>query len=321
MKADLIMKCKLLPVSGIALVALLSSGTVLAEDVPGFQGVLGHMRLPQFLHDALRLAAWLLPLALVFMPLEHFFARRPSRLRDNAILQNLSFYFINGLVPGLVLAVPLSLVAYGASLALPEQVHISVASWTLWTRVAIGLVVNEVGTYWGHRMTHAVPFLWRFHSIHHSPERMYFLTSTFAHPIDKIVLRVCGLAPVYLLGIASPFTPDGRAVSAMLLLVLYLWGFFIHSNLKWRFGSLEWIFATPGFHHWHHTRTDHRDRNFSPMLPAVDWLFGTLYLPDKRWPTEYGIEVAMPNTLGGRLLHPFRGLALLNSLPRRPNIG
>jgi sterol desaturase/sphingolipid hydroxylase (fatty acid hydroxylase superfamily) len=321
MKANLIMKCKSLPVSVIALLALTSFSPLLAQDIPDMQGVLGHLSLQQVLRDALRLAAWLAPLALVFIPMEHFFAQRKGSFKNDAVLQNLSFYFINGLVPGLFLAVPLALVAYGSSLALPEHVPKSLAGWPVWMRVAIGLVVNEIGTYWGHRMMHSIPFLWRFHSIHHSPERLYFLTSTFAHPIDKIVLRVCGLAPVYLFGIASPFTPDGRAVSAMLLLVVYLWGFFIHSNLKWRFGPLEWIVATPGFHHWHHTKTDHRDRNFSPMLPAVDWMFGTFYLPERQWPAKYGIEEAMPSTLGGRLLHPFRELALFNSLARRPHIG
>ena len=58
-----------------------------------------------------------------------------------------------------------------------------------------------------------------------------------------------------------------------------IWGFFIHPNVGWRFGWLEWIVSTPHFHHRHYTQEDHIDRNYASMLSIMDVLFGTRYLP------------------------------------------
>ena len=156
----------------------------------------------------------------------------------------------------------------------------AVAAWPLWQRILAGLVVGEVGFYWGHRWTHEIPFLWRFHAVHHSAEHVYFLISSRAHPIDNVFTRLCGLMPAYILGVASPLTPTGSLVPVLIVLVATVWGFFIHSNVRWRLGPLEWLISTPAFHHWHHTLREPRDRNYASMLPCMDWIFGTYYLPE-----------------------------------------
>lgn len=138
------------------------------------------------------------------------------------------------------------------------------------------------------------------------------MISSRAHPIDNVFIRLCGLIPAYILGVASPLSPTGSLVPVLIVLVATMWGFFIHSNLRWRLGPLEWLIATPGFHHWHHTLREPRDRNYASMLPWMDWLFGTLYLP-KHWPSAYGIEAKLPSSLGGQLLYPL--------LPQPPEPG
>jgi sterol desaturase/sphingolipid hydroxylase (fatty acid hydroxylase superfamily) len=206
-------------------------------------------------------------LSLIFVPLERLFAVRPQKFFRKALAQDVGYYFISGLVPSLLLAFPLSIAAVGAHALVPYRMQVAVAAWPLWQRILAGLVVGEIGFYWGHRWTHEIPFLWRFHSIHHSAEHVYFLTSARAHPIDNVFIRLCGLIPAYILGVASPLTPTGSLVPVLIVLVATMWGFFIHSNLRWRLGPLEWLIATPGFHHWHHTLRDHRDRNHASMLP------------------------------------------------------
>ena len=240
---------------------------------------LDQQHLLAFLMSVARLCAWLLLLALIFLPLERLFALHPQKFFRKALAQDLGYYFISGLVPGLLLAFPMSLVAFGAHSLIPDHLQAAVAAWPLWQRILAGLVVGEIGFYWGHRWTHEIPFLWRFHSIHHSAEQIYFLISSRAHPIDNVFIRLCGLAPVYILGIATPLTPAGGAVSALLVLVMTMWGFLIHANVRWRLGPLEWVIATPAFHHWHHTLGKQRDCNYAPMLPWIDRIFGTYYLP------------------------------------------
>lgn len=257
-----------------------------------------------FMLNVARLCAWLVLLSLVFVPLERLFELHPHKFFRKELLQDLGFFFISGLVPGLLLGLPLSLVAYVAHALVPLGLQNAVASWHLWQRVLLGLVVGEVGFYWGHRWTHEIPFLWRYHAVHHSAEDLYFLISSRAHPIDSVFTRLCGLIPAYILGVASPLTPNGSLVPVLTIIIATTWGFFIHSNLRWRLGPFEWLIATPAFHHWHHTVREPLDRNYASMLPWMDWIFGTFYLP-KEWPTAYGVEPKLPASLGGQLLHPF----------------
>jgi sterol desaturase/sphingolipid hydroxylase (fatty acid hydroxylase superfamily) len=41
------------------------------------------------------------------------------------------------------------------------------------------------------------------------------------------------------------------------------------------------------------------------MLPWMDRLFGTWYLPRGQWPAGYGIDTKLPDSLGMQLLYPF----------------
>ena len=268
--------------------------------------LLDSQHLHSFEMSVLRLAAWLVLLVLIFLPLEHLLAVRPKRFFVRSLVADLAYYFVNGLVPSLLLAVPLALVAVAARALVPYSFQVMVAGWPLWLRVVIGFFIGEVGFYWGHRWAHQIPFLWRFHSIHHSAEHIYFLVSARAHPIDNAFIRLCGLIPAYIFGVASPLTPSGSLIPVMIVLVATTWGFFIHSNLRLRLGPLEWLVATPGFHHWHHTLGERRDANFASMLPCVDKLFGTLYLPRERWPESYGIDEKLPSSWWGQLAYPFR---------------
>ena len=172
-------------------------------------------------------------------------------------------------------------------------------------RLAGALVAGELGFCWGHRWTHEIPFLWRFHSIHHSAEEVDWLVNTKAHPSDIVFVRLSGFVPMYALGLAQPMV--GKPVGVVPLLVMLIWhamGFFIHSNLRWRFGWLGFLVSTRAFHHWHHTNDEHVNKNYASMLPWMDKLFGTWYMPNKLWPTKYGIDAILPSSIAGQLLYP-----------------
>lgn len=165
-------------------------------------------------------------------------------------------------------------------------------------------MVGEIGFYWGHRWSHEVPLLWRFHSVHHSAKDIDFLVNTRAHPVDIIFSRLCGFTLLYALGLASPVGKDAGVVPLLVVIVGMIWGFFIHANLRWRLGPIEHLITTPAFHHWHHTLADHKDRNYASMLHWLDRIFGAFYLPRRDWPARYGIDAPMPPNLGGQLLEP-----------------
>jgi sterol desaturase/sphingolipid hydroxylase (fatty acid hydroxylase superfamily) len=264
---------------------------------------LDHLHLFAFLINVTRQFVWLTLLIMIFVPLEWAFAVHPRKFLSKSLLQDVGYYFINGLVPSLLLAAPLSLVMVGAHAIIPWRLQAAVAVWPLWQRILAGFIIGEIGFYWGHRLTHQIPFLWRFHSIHHSAKHVYFLTSAHAHPLDNVFTRLCGLIPACMLGVASPLT--GGIIPALIVIVATMWGFFIHSNIRWRLGPLEWLVATPAFHHWHHANSEMRDRNYASMLPFMDRIFGTHYLPKNERPPLYGIDEELPGSLGGQLMHPF----------------
>ena len=112
--------------------------------------------------------------------------------------------------------------------------------------------------------------------------------------------------PLYALGLAQP-AAGGQLdnVTLFVLLVGTTWGYFIHANVRWRFGWLSVLISTPAFHHWHHTNDEHVDKNYASMLPIWDILFGSWYLPSKKWPPKYGINTPMAPDLLGELVQPF----------------
>jgi sterol desaturase/sphingolipid hydroxylase (fatty acid hydroxylase superfamily) len=242
----------------------------------------------------------------MFVPLERLFALHPQKIFRKAILTDVAYYFLNSLIPGFLLGAPVALVAWLVHHAIPVAFTSAVTAWPAWLRVVAALVVGEIGFYWGHRWTHEIPFLWRFHAIHHSAEHIDFLVSTRAHPVDMVFTRLCGLVPLYVLGLAAPLRGSASLVPVLVLLLGTVWGFFIHANVRWRFGPLEWLIATPAFHHWHHTNEGPNsvNKNYAPLLPWVDRFFGTLYLPKDKQPAHYGIDEPLPTSFLGQLVRP-----------------
>jgi len=153
--------------------------------------------------------------------------------------------------------------------------------------------------YWCHRLFHKQP-LWRFHAIHHSAEDVDWLAATRVHPLNEAFTRVVQFVPLYLLGF------DGKALAAAVPL-LTIYAVFLHANVRWDFGPLRYVIATPRFHRWHHaSEAEGLDRNFAGFFPILDVIFGTFYMPEGREPLRFGVAERVPEGLLAQLAYPFK---------------
>jgi len=165
-------------------------------------------------------------------------------------------------------------------------------------QVALILLLGDLIGYWLHRGFHGRRW-WKFHAIHHSSVDLDWLSSVRLHPINELVVRLCQAVPFMLLG----FSP---LVDSVYIPFLALYAIGLHANVSWAFGPLRYVFASPAFHRWHHTKEDRaRDKNFAGLFPIWDLLFGTFYLPRGVRPAEFGLrDESVPEGFWGQLIYP-----------------
>jgi sterol desaturase/sphingolipid hydroxylase (fatty acid hydroxylase superfamily) len=234
-------------------------------------------------------------LFLVFVPLEKLFALRKQKTFRRGWLTDVTHIVVNntvstvvGIAFAIVLALPLIwLRPFDLEAQLPVAASLA---------LAIGIVV--LGSYWGHRLSHTVPFLWRFHAVHHSIEEMDWLAAGRLHPLDSAFTTACFLTPLLVLGY------DGGVFAGAAAFITAL-AIFQHSNVRLRFPGVRWVINTPQWHHWHHSaHAEALNKNFG--VPVVDKLFGTAYLPKGVYASEFGISDPVPEASYSRqMVYPF----------------
>jgi lathosterol oxidase len=147
----------------------------------------------------------------------------------------------------------------------------------------LAVLVADLAEYFIHRTFHKVPFMWRFHAIHHSSKSLDWIAGSRSHIVDDVVVRAFILIPMML-------------VFPHNMILAYL--FFVNFHATWahcNFGpTIKWLepfLIQPRYHHWHHTsQPEAIDKNFAIHFPWIDRIFGTYYLPKDKWPETYGLH-------------------------------
>lgn len=124
--------------------------------------------------------------------------------------------------------------------------------------------------YWIHRWMHEKNFLWRFHALHHLPERLGVATSTRTHPVDDFLLYVPEMIILFTLGF-------NRTLVAFLYCFIWVISLIKHSNVEIEVNWFSKHFQIPHFHLNHHKKHNGSvpTSNFSEILTFWDRVFGT----------------------------------------------
>lgn len=170
-----------------------------------------------------------------------------------------------------------------------------------WLMMIELVVLTDLLSYGSHRACHRVPFLWRFHAVHHSPRRVHWTSTARMHPINDLV-TYAGLA---LPPLAIGFPLEAIAPLAPVIVLFAVWS---HSKSTALLGGIGWILTGPRFHRWHHTHPDEGgNANFSGIFSLWDRLFGTYYMPAGRLPERFGLaEEVMDESFWAQMVQPFR---------------
>ncbi|MBK7827998.1 sterol desaturase family protein [Nannocystis sp.] len=236
-------------------------------------------------------------LVLVFTPLERVFPARPGQpaLRPEWTI-DLAFFLGQYLVFGVLVVAALHAVH---AAILPVSLDAWSGGLPLWAQVVVALVLGDLLTYWFHRACHRYAWLWRFHAVHHSSERLDWLAAHREHPVDGVITQICINLPGMLLGL--PFAAIGG-----LIVFRGLWAIFIHSNVRVPLGPLRVLLGASELHHWHHARTTRTRHNFANLAPYLDLLFGTYHRPREPETYPLGLAEPWPRRYLAQLLRPFR---------------
>lgn len=155
-----------------------------------------------------------------------------------------------------------------------------------------------------HAAAHRVPVLWELHKVHHSARVLTPLTIYRTHPLEGVLMR-SGAS----LGLAVAAAVSAWALGAQLTAwqvlgvhgVSFLWNLggsnLRHSHVWVRYPKwLEHILISPAQHQIHHSdQQQHFDRNFGSAFALWDWMFGSLYVPEKRERLTFGLPESETN--------------------------
>ena len=239
--------------------------------------------------------------ALIFIPLERLFALHRSQkiFRRGWRTDVLHFLFTRSIADVCTFILVGALILLIHWLVSPAF-QSSVATQPAALQLVEAILIANIGGYIGHRLSHQVPFLWRFHSVHHSISEMDWLAAARVHPLDQIVTKALTIVPLYVMGFS-------KATFGAYIGLATVHAVFIHANVRIKFGPLRWLIGSPEFHHWHHSNDpEAHNKNFAGELPLLDLLFGTFYLPKGRMPARYGVSEPVPTGYIGQMLYPFR---------------
>lgn len=190
------------------------------------------------------------------------------------------------------------LVAATVSVLTPEEPALH-----LWEEIPVALLVGSLASYLVHRIGHTNPILWRFHGVHHVPDKVNVANNGVNHILDIVIAQGFVQLSLALIG----FSRESVLVVGLFVAVQ---GYFIHANIDVRIGLLNHVLASPEQHRLHHSADLSEAGHYGSDLSVWDHLFDSYTWRPGREPVTVGLvdPASFPPTgeITSTLLHPWR---------------
>lgn len=134
----------------------------------------------------------------------------------------------------------------------------------------IAFVLFDGWMYAWHRANHEIPFLWRFHRVHHTDSVMDSTTALRFHPGEILFSTLLNALVLALLGMSLATLALYKSVMICVILLH-------HSNVRlparWDH-ALRYVIVPPSMHRIHHSeRREETDSNYGTVFSFWDRLF------------------------------------------------
>ncbi len=238
---------------------------------------------------------------LIFIPLEKAFAQKELNILRPEWRTDMTYFVVAHLLIQFFLLFTNAVHVYVLGWAQSETVTEIARSMPVWAQFIACVFIADFFQALTHRWYHEIPWLWKFHAVHHSSEHLDWLAGSRTHLVEAALTRTAVIVPLYLIGFSEV------ALNAYVVLV-GVQAVFVHANVNWRFGWLSYVIVTPRYHHWHHSDDPaYANTNYAVHLPLIDMLMGTFKLPKEAWPGSYGVFSApVPKGFWQQFLYPFK---------------
>ncbi len=237
---------------------------------------------------------------LIFSPIEVLWPAYPKQSVFRREWLTDIVYFLSTHLPTQITTFMILLPATLLTAALNVSIVISTVGRLPWlVQLLLATLVADIAEYWIHRAFHTVPWMWRFHAIHHSSKALDWIAGSRAHVVEDVAVRGLILIPMMLI--------FPRGINVAYLIFVNFHATWAHCNfgptIKW----LEPFVVQPRYHHWHHTSEKEAiDKNFAIHFPWIDKIFGTYFLPvGDKWPDNYGLDnETIPDRFWAQFFYP-----------------
>ncbi len=159
-----------------------------------------------------------------------------------------------------------------------EQNGFGLLNWLslpLWSRYVLGFLVMDHMLYGWHWLNHVIPFLWRFHNVHHTDLDLGVTTAFRFHFVEMLFGVFVRSAGILLFGVPV-------AMVLVYEVVFQIMVAFQHSNWRlphWLERRLVLVIITPRMHGIHHSMVQREtNSNYTNVFSFWDRLHGTMRL-------------------------------------------